>query len=131
MHPEFLLYCCCVRNGLERFVQLNMLEERPQGEGGEGRGGAKLLGMAACFPRSLPRPITHARAGVLQMVSRELEQECIVVFDEAHNIDNVCIEALSVNLRQQTLDAALRNVRRLEGVRSLFRAGLEGVVWGQ
>ena len=26
------------------------------------------------------------------MVSRELEKECIVVFDEAHNIDNVCIE---------------------------------------
>lgn len=26
------------------------------------------------------------------MVSRELEKECIVVFDEAHNIDNICIE---------------------------------------
>lgn len=29
---------------------------------------------------------------VANMVSRELEKECIVVFDEAHNIDNVCIE---------------------------------------
>ena len=29
---------------------------------------------------------------VSNMVSRELEKECIVVFDEAHNIDNVCIE---------------------------------------
>jgi Rad3-related DNA helicase len=29
------------------------------------------------------------------MVSREFERECVVVFDEAHNIDNVCIEALS------------------------------------
>ena len=28
------------------------------------------------------------------MVSRELEKECIVVFDEAHNIDNVCIEVI-------------------------------------
>ena len=28
------------------------------------------------------------------MVSRELEKECVVVFDEAHNIDNVCIEVL-------------------------------------
>ena len=28
------------------------------------------------------------------MVSRELEKECIVVFDEAHNIDNVCIEVM-------------------------------------
>ncbi|KAK9823916.1 hypothetical protein WJX72_006337 [[Myrmecia] bisecta] len=50
---------------------------------------------------------------VSNMVSRELEKECIVVFDEAHNIDNVCIEALSVNLRQQTLDAAGRNLGRL------------------
>ncbi len=50
-------------------------------------------------------------------VSRELEKECIVVFDEAHNIDNVCIEALSVNMRQQTLDAAGRNLTRLRNVR--------------
>ena len=32
---------------------------------------------------------------VANMVSRELEKECIVVFDEAHNIDNVCIEVSS------------------------------------
>ena len=40
-----------------------------------------------------------------------------MVFDEAHNIDNVCIEALSVNLRAQTLDAAQRNLGRLNTVR--------------
>jgi len=50
------------------------------------------------------------------MVSRELEKECVVVFDEAHNIDNVCIEALSVNLRKQTLQAARNNIRRLHDV---------------
>lgn len=50
---------------------------------------------------------------VSNMVSREMEKECIVVFDEAHNIDNVCIEALSVNLRQQTLDNASRNLASL------------------
>ncbi|KAG2438141.1 hypothetical protein HXX76_005750 [Chlamydomonas incerta] len=50
---------------------------------------------------------------VSQMVSRELEKECVVVFDEAHNIDNVCIEALSVNLRKQTLEAAGRNLGKL------------------
>ena len=52
---------------------------------------------------------------VSSLVSRELEKECEVVFDEAHNIDNVCIEALSVNLRQQTLDAAGRNITSLSG----------------
>lgn len=50
---------------------------------------------------------------VSQMVSRDLERECVVVFDEAHNIDNVCIEALSVALRPATLEAAARNVGRL------------------
>eukprot|EP00899_Mesostigma_viride_P004876 jgi/Mesvir1/1438/Mv14431-RA.2 len=50
---------------------------------------------------------------VAGMVSKDLERESIVVFDEAHNIDNVCIEALSVNIRQQTLDGATRNLSRL------------------
>ncbi|KAK1748586.1 general transcription and DNA repair factor IIH helicase subunit XPD [Skeletonema marinoi] len=31
---------------------------------------------------------------VAKMVSKELESESIIVFDEAHNIDSVCIEAL-------------------------------------
>ncbi len=53
---------------------------------------------------------------VSQMVSRELEKECIVVFDEAHNIDNIAIEALSVNLREHTLEAAARNIGRLNAV---------------
>ncbi len=48
------------------------------------------------------------------MVSRELERESIVVFDEAHNIDNVCIEALSINLRKNTLEGAQRNITRLQ-----------------
>ena len=68
------------------------------------------------------------------MVSRELEKECIVVFDEAHNIDNVCIEALSVNLRQQTLRAARGNITKLENVRggggaARGRRGRVGAGW--
>lgn len=35
---------------------------------------------------------------VSSMVSKELERECIVVFDEAHNIDNVCIEVSTAAL---------------------------------
>ena len=37
-----------------------------------------------------------------------------MVFDEAHNIDNVCIEALSVNLRDNTLTSANRNLTSLQ-----------------
>ena len=50
---------------------------------------------------------------VASLVSSALEKECVVVFDEAHNIDNVCIEALSVNLRQQTLENAGRSITSL------------------
>lgn len=65
---------------------------------------------------------------VAQVVSRELERECVVVFDEAHNIDNVCIEALSVSLRQHTLRAARANIGRLENVS--VRVVLCMCVWG-
>jgi DNA excision repair protein ERCC-2 len=51
---------------------------------------------------------------VSNLVSRELEAESIVVFDEAHNIDNVCIEALSVTLDQRMMASASRSVNRLQ-----------------
>lgn len=50
---------------------------------------------------------------VAKMVSAELEAESIVVFDEAHNIDSVCIEALSVTLNERKLDQATRSLGRL------------------
>ena len=51
---------------------------------------------------------------VSSLVSRELERESIVVFDEAHNIDNVCIEAFSVTLDRRILDASLTSVNALQ-----------------
>jgi DNA excision repair protein ERCC-2 len=50
---------------------------------------------------------------VANLVSRELEQESIVVFDEAHNIDNVCIEAFSITLDRRKMEASLRGIHRL------------------
>lgn len=50
---------------------------------------------------------------VASIISREMQNECVVVFDEAHNIDNVCIEALSVNIRKQTLDGATKNLAQM------------------
>ncbi|XP_024529521.1 general transcription and DNA repair factor IIH helicase subunit XPD [Selaginella moellendorffii] len=55
------------------------------------------------------------------IISKEMQKECIVVFDEAHNIDNVCIEALSVNLRQNNLDGASRNIHKLNQIISRFK----------
>lgn len=50
---------------------------------------------------------------VAEQVSKEMDKNSIVVFDEAHNIDNVCIESLSVDLTRPMLDAAARSVQVL------------------
>lgn len=50
---------------------------------------------------------------IANLVSREMEDKSIVIFDEAHNIDNVCIEALSVTLDRGVLEGASRNLGRL------------------
>ncbi|KAF3793087.1 DNA repair helicase [Nymphaea thermarum] len=59
---------------------------------------------------------------VAGIISKEMQRECVVVFDEAHNIDNVCIEALSVNVRQQTLDGASRNISKMSQIVEKFKA---------
>lgn len=48
------------------------------------------------------------------MVSKELSKDCIVVFDEAHNIDNVCIESLSLDIGRSTLEASTRSLNMLQ-----------------
>lgn len=54
------------------------------------------------------------------LISKNLARESIVVFDEAHNIDNICIDALSVNIREVTLRKSLGNIGRLrETVRNV------------
>ena len=50
---------------------------------------------------------------IANLVSKSLDEKCIVVFDEAHNIDNVCIEALSVSLDKAVLDGAAANLSQL------------------
>ncbi|KAJ8642962.1 hypothetical protein MRB53_004710 [Persea americana] len=59
---------------------------------------------------------------VAGVISKEMQRECVVVFDEAHNIDNVCIEALSVSVRRQTLDGATRNLNKLAQEIDRFKA---------
>lgn len=59
---------------------------------------------------------------VAKMVSKELESESIVVFDEAHNIDSVCIEALSVTINERGLEQATRSLGRLSSEVSRIKA---------
>ena len=47
---------------------------------------------------------------IANLVSAELQKDCIVVFDECHNIDNACIEAFSLNMNRTALVEANRNL---------------------
>lgn len=51
---------------------------------------------------------------IAERVSKELSKDCIVVFDEAHNIDNVCIESLSTDITEDSLRKATRGAQSLE-----------------
>lgn len=51
---------------------------------------------------------------IAALVSRELDSNSVVVFDEAHNIDSVCMEALSVTLDKDILRKANNNLATLE-----------------
>jgi len=51
---------------------------------------------------------------IAERVSKELSNDCIVVFDEAHNIDNVCIESLSTDITEDSLRKATRGASNLE-----------------
>ncbi|XP_046371417.1 general transcription and DNA repair factor IIH helicase subunit XPD-like [Haliotis rufescens] len=50
---------------------------------------------------------------IAETVSKELSKTAVVVFDEAHNIDNVCIESMSVMLTRRTLDRCSQNIEAL------------------
>lgn len=56
------------------------------------------------------------------LVSSEMTRDCIVIFDEAHNIDSVCIEALSVNVDMPLLHRAVSNLSDLQRRLKDFRA---------
>ncbi|XP_071656917.1 general transcription and DNA repair factor IIH helicase subunit XPD isoform X2 [Patagioenas fasciata] len=51
---------------------------------------------------------------IAELVSRELAKKSVVVFDEAHNIDNVCIDSMGVTITRRTLDRCQANVGALQ-----------------
>ncbi|CAN3374736.1 hypothetical protein DIURU_002284 [Diutina rugosa] len=59
---------------------------------------------------------------IAERVSKELSKDSIIIFDEAHNIDNVCIEALSLDLTDDTLKRATRGANRLSDEVETLRA---------
>lgn len=51
---------------------------------------------------------------IAEVVSKELNREAVVVFDEAHNIDNVCIDSMSVKINKRIIEKAGSNIGILE-----------------
>jgi DNA excision repair protein ERCC-2 len=57
---------------------------------------------------------------------KNLSKDTIVVFDEAHNIDDVCIEAYTLKVNNQVLVNASRNINGLqEKIRNLSEESVE------
>ncbi|XP_059168670.1 general transcription and DNA repair factor IIH helicase subunit XPD-like [Physella acuta] len=50
---------------------------------------------------------------IAELVSKELPKSSVVVFDEAHNIDNVCVESMSVKITRRTIDKCNQNIEDL------------------
>lgn len=51
---------------------------------------------------------------IAEIVSKELSKTSVVVFDEAHNIDNVCIDSMSVKITRRIVDKSTANIQLLE-----------------
>ncbi|KAI0210009.1 General transcription and DNA repair factor IIH helicase subunit XPD [Lamellibrachia satsuma] len=51
---------------------------------------------------------------IADLVSKELSKSSVVVFDEAHNIDNVCIDSMSITISRNTLDKGRHNISILD-----------------
>nr|CAG4642311.1 EOG090X01B4 [Evadne anonyx] len=51
---------------------------------------------------------------IAQVVSKEIAKTTVVVFDEAHNIDNVCIDSMSVKINKRLLDKCVNSIQVLE-----------------
>ena len=48
------------------------------------------------------------------MVTKEMKKDCVVIFDEAHNIDDVCIEALTVKINRNIIEHSAKNLEKLK-----------------
>lgn len=51
---------------------------------------------------------------IAEVVSKQMAKEVVVVFDEAHNIDNVCIDSMSVKINRRTIDRCSTALGKLD-----------------
>ncbi|KIH52025.1 DNA repair helicase, partial [Ancylostoma duodenale] len=51
---------------------------------------------------------------IAELVSKDFSRRSCVVFDEAHNIDNVCIESMSITISQKQMEKAAQELVTLD-----------------
>ena len=51
---------------------------------------------------------------IAELVSKDLPRNAVVIFDEAHNIDNTCIDSMSVNITRKLIDRCQTSIGVLE-----------------
>jgi len=51
---------------------------------------------------------------IAEVVSKDIARNSVVVFDEAHNIDNICIDSMSVRLTKRLLNKCVTSISTLE-----------------
>ncbi|KAF4530161.1 hypothetical protein B566_EDAN001418 [Ephemera danica] len=50
---------------------------------------------------------------IAEVVSKEMPKASVVIFDEAHNIDNVCIDSMSVKITRRVIEKSTTNLQEL------------------
>ena len=48
---------------------------------------------------------------IAEIVSKDLARNTCIVFDEAHNIDNTCIDSMSVKITRKLLDRCQTSIQ--------------------
>jgi len=51
---------------------------------------------------------------IAEIVSKNLARNSVVVFDEAHNIDNICIDSMSVRINRKLIEKCQNSITILE-----------------
>ncbi|KAF8821311.1 Dna excision repair helicase [Cardiosporidium cionae] len=75
---------------------------------------SQVTNLGANVGRAAPTTASsHTRNFLETAMGDAYKEPSIIVFDEAHNIDNVCIEALSVTLNRSVLEGSGRNLIKL------------------
>lgn len=58
---------------------------------------------------------------ISNIISNDLDPNTILVFDEGHNIDNVCISSLSLHINQNMIQNSIKNINSLHEIHQQFK----------